>query len=556
MSKRKMTVKEVVIMADCYLGVVDWNKDYKHVLKVNSGSQFNDVMAHMNTHARKPIHITDVGIVKIDNGTGTIKADGYYSNFHIYNYILFRNDNNTNYYYAFIDSLEFKAPKTTHIHFSIDVWQMFSGSISFKNSFVERMHIAKNQDTIGRWLAPEPFSPEYEAQNQLQVSNLNFEPVWFLEALSKNTGTQTNPEWEYGGTGEGSNISPVYTFRCGGAQALQERIALYLPKSQIGETTIENILKIIAEMITGADHRKDIVSIYALPVFISNHFTSAEVSRNYNLSEEISFNLQKEVLASGYVPKNKKMFTSLAKQYIIYNRNGIQKPLKPEFILGNTLNLILSMKNIQSSIINVIITNYDTINVCSFDMPYVGSLAVGYNENAGMLKTMRMIKSFYGGIQNLVSGAQSLAGGYVTGGATGMASNASGAGNSIDNAFSQIRQGIYTYFVDTTAQAGGSSGDLMTLSQSMQNLRFIDCSPIYDKCVEIDNYLSTYGYAIQEFILPSITNRSNWNYLKGDINFTCNALGNDKQKLKDIFKNGVTVWRNPTNMLNYSLSNN
>lgn len=540
-------------MADLYIGVVDWNKDYKHVLQV-TGNQFNKVLTHMNTHDLKPIHINEFSLIKINDGSGEIKINEYYNRIQFYNYVMFRNSSSGGYFYAFIDSMGFEAHKTLHIKFTIDIWQMYTGSLSFKNSFVERMHISKSADTVGRWLAPEPFTPEYEAQTQIGRTSLDFEPIWFLESLSQKD--SITGDWNYGGSGAGIELTGTYITKCGNAAELKAAIESFMPDIDWTQFDLVGTLKALAEALTGVDHRRDIVSIFALPKFIADQLPPFP-SRNLVYTNEISLPVN-NTLASGYIPKNNKMLTSLAKQYVVYSRNGIQKPLKPELMLSNSVDLTLSMRMLHCGAINVVIRNYDTINMCSFDMGYSGNIGVGYNENAGLLKTVNTVTKITGGVQNIAQGAVGIAGAVMSGGTSEIATLGAGMGSlgSIYGGLGQTASGALNYFVDNTAQLGGCSGDMLTLSNGMQDLRLLNCSPIYDKCKEMDEYLTTYGYSIQEFVTPSINNRSNWNYLQGDINFTCNADGNTKQALKNIFKTGVTVWHNPSNMMNYALPNN
>lgn len=73
----------------------------------------------------------------------------------------------------------------------------------------------------------------------------------------------------------------------------------------------------------------------------------------------------------------------------------------------------------------------------------------------------------------------------------------------------------------------------------------------------IDNYFSMFGYATNQLKVPNINNRSNWNYIKtAGLNITGNVPQEDIQKIKNIFDNGVTLWHNVNNFLDYSQNNN
>ena len=504
-------------MADCWLGVVDWGRDFKHVLKVNSSTHFDDVMTHFNTHSRKPVHVENMSIIKINKGSGVIRLEGYYSNFHTFNYILFRNDNNTNYYYAFIDSLEFEAPRTIFINFSIDVWQMFSGSIRFKNSYVERMHVKKSDDTIGRWLAPEPFNFAKNIESVVSDCSTNFNPNFLVESVSRPT--DGSRPFEYGGQALGGDMAkytPIYGYKVTSPSQISEILEYYEP-----DLTQLNFI----------DHRKDIIGVYLIPAFIYNQLQNgilwgAPVAGDDTFTSSENINLPVSTLASNYVPKNNKLLTSLCKEYILCNRNGFKNIFLPELFTSNKIGLTFYGRGFDNDSIKLIVTNYKSFSDVTFFLPYSGSYPICYNENSGITKSLNVIKS----VVNTVTNPSSV----------------------VNNAESVLNAAFGVH----GNEKGNQSGDFLCLTNHFFRPRLVDCSPNYDQCKEIDDYLSTYGYAINEVLLPSISNRSNWSYLQGDINFSCNALESDKQTLKTIFSNGVTVWQNPENIMNYNATNN
>ena len=90
----------------------------------------------------------------------------------------------------------------------------------------------------------------------------------------------------------------------------------------------------------------------------------------------------------------------------------------------------------------------------------------------------------------------------------------------------------------------------------------IDCYKVYYMRIKpqyaeiIDNYFSCYGYATQTVKIPNTTGRRNWNYVqtKG-----CTLSGNipseAERKISAIFDRGITIWHNPSTILDYSQDN-
>lgn len=73
---------------------------------------------------------------------------------------------------------------------------------------------------------------------------------------------------------------------------------------------------------------------------------------------------------------------------------------------------------------------------------------------------------------------------------------------------------------------------------------------------KIDKYFDMYGYATNELKTPNLNNRPNWNYVKliGS-NITGNIPQKDLQNIKTLFDNGITLWHNTSNFLDYSVNN-
>lgn len=84
----------------------------------------------------------------------------------------------------------------------------------------------------------------------------------------------------------------------------------------------------------------------------------------------------------------------------------------------------------------------------------------------------------------------------------------------------------------------------------------------YNICIKeeyariIDNFFSVYGYKVNQVKIPNITGRQNWNFVK---TIDCNVYGDipeeDLDIIRAILDNGVTFWHNPSNFLNYNVSN-
>lgn len=72
----------------------------------------------------------------------------------------------------------------------------------------------------------------------------------------------------------------------------------------------------------------------------------------------------------------------------------------------------------------------------------------------------------------------------------------------------------------------------------------------------IDKFFDCYGYLTNQFKLPNINNRPNWNYIKTiGVNIEAYIPQQDLQTIKNMFDNGITLWHNTNTFLDYSQNN-
>ena len=72
----------------------------------------------------------------------------------------------------------------------------------------------------------------------------------------------------------------------------------------------------------------------------------------------------------------------------------------------------------------------------------------------------------------------------------------------------------------------------------------------------IDNYFNVYGYATHRVKIPNRAIRPHWNYVKTqNVSLTGSVPADDMARLRQIYDNGVTFWRNGNEVGDYSLDN-
>ena len=329
-----------------------------------------------------------------------------------------------------------------------------------------------------------------------------------------------------------------------------------------------------------------------------------------NIYKTATMNISKSSggLACGYSPHNIKMYTSLCRAFKIWNKNGLSIPIKSELLTSSHIKIGIDM-NCYGDTLKLIIDDYNNLNKY-FDIPYSYDIQFGYNANTGVAhasKEMQLLnqdftRKYQGYMPYVNAGTELITGaGALTVGAYGAYENMQPSymftGNQSFNVggsgqFSDISQGnlgamgagigligkgfgdlakadynmrelTFDYsqsIVDTYASIGMSVGGTGTSRTNMTanfwTIRLADCSPLYDECVQIEDFLDRYGYTIKELLSLEyfIQTRKYWNFVKtNNCQLKTPSPNNDNVIFNNILNTGVTIWKNVTDVQNYNV---
>ena len=105
--------------------------------------------------------------------------------------------------------------------------------------------------------------------------------------------------------------------------------------------------------------------------------------------------------------------------------------------------------------------------------------------------------------------------------------------------------------------AGNDSVFNMMLNNRKIDVIKYTITPQYKK--RINNYFKRYGYAFNDYAIPNIHSRKNFNFLKCNVCYLISETipREHQEEIKQIFESGITLWHleNGTTPLNYSVSN-
>lgn len=113
------------------------------------------------------------------------------------------------------------------------------------------------------------------------------------------------------------------------------------------------------------------------------------------------------------------------------------------------------------------------------------------------------------------------------------------------NVFDQDRNQVRNY--DTNSAMVGACINDFYFRFSSPRLRYLWA---------MDEYFTKYGYTVNKLEKPRIDNRSRWTYVKTkDCSYTGNAPVSVTTTIQGIFNNGITFWKQPAYVGNYSVNN-
>lgn len=104
-------------------------------------------------------------------------------------------------------------------------------------------------------------------------------------------------------------------------------------------------------------------------------------------------------------------------------------------------------------------------------------------------------------------------------------------------------------------QGNVNSGDVITGSQK-NAFHFYNMSISKEYAKIIDDYFDMYGYACNRVKEPNTNHRESWWYTKTiGANISGSIPNNDLNKIRQIYDNGITFWREATKIGRYSGTN-
>lgn len=488
------------------------------------------------------------------------------------NYMMFQNTSfGTKWFYAFITSVDYVNNVTSDVHYEIDVMQTWAFEMSLTQCFVEREHSAT--DNIGDNLVAEPVDIGEVVFNYYTKISAELDKYAILMVVAKDTESAPSAPIS------GNVINKVFT-GC--------KIFVTAPTS-LGVTELNAKLQI-----DYAQYPDNVLALYMCPVLAlpknpidqygqtspywltdDEYQSLVQNCKEYSLGGDGDYAISGTQMLDGYLPKNKKLYTYPYNFLHVDNANGRELNLRFEYFNdGNGHPNLKPMFKLTLNCLQPVVTvlrpmNYKGITSlnggdadhspnqtdCTESIDLVSYPMCNWNVdsyNAWIAQNS---------IPESVSVLSSVAGlgvtaALVASGVGSVGALAAGAGATVIGSASKILTNHYRASIEADVCKGSLNNANVNVGSKKQNFFVGRMSVNKFNAAIIDDFFNRFGYATNRVKTPNTHSRPHWNYVKTiGSNIGGSIPSDDKKTIDDIFNNGITFWKNASEVDNYSLNN-
>ena len=434
------------------------------------------------------------------------------------NYIMFRNTAyGDKWFYAFITELEFKNESMTIIHFELDVIQTWFFDVTLGKCFVEREHSAT--DGLFSNTVPEDVDLGNEYVTNPSSTTLSVGTSKFLlMATEKYDGTKPS----------GAIVNGVYS-----------------PLSNVIYANYASIQAIVKSYVDNG-RENSIIAIYQVPdnAAIATTPATKTVTCGQNLTS-----------VDGYIPRNKKLFCYPYNFILLSNCTGQSGVIKWELFNADTRGQFTML---TAPIPNPammcaprgyrgLTVDYDSgVVLANFPQcPWIGdTFKAWWAQNRASTIT--------NGITSVIAGGAGVAANVATGNAGGAVAGAVNLLGGIAGTVAKVQD-----IKNAPAQSHGhAQADNINAGLNRIGYALYTMSVRAETAKIIDDFFDRFGYATHRTKVPNRAVRPHWCYTKTQGCILSGSIPqNDAKKIMQIYDNGITFWKNPSEVGNYSLDN-
>lgn len=470
-------------------------------------------------------------------------------------YMRFNNRGNK-WYYAFVLAINYVNENTTDIIYEIDVMQTWfmSGdnpSQMINPCMVVREHVT--DDTFGMNLEAEPIGSDvYDLSPEIENEDITEAFNGFAFVLCT-TGEPTESGMIKGGIVNGTTYYSLPAL-----EGNMDKLKAYMDDA-LGSWDKQ-------------EQKEDIVDFFMFP----KAFTG------YGSTTQLTFNINHPQKYSNYVPQNKKLFGYPYAYLYVTTNDGNSAIYRWEYFEGDVtdghnIQFELNASAIGGGSIEVhprsyngIDNNYDAklamtnFPKCSYNYDaYQAFVASGGQTKlnyAGEVVQQRgniaFDKNAIGNLATAVTGVTNVTGNLLAGNPIGAVVGGVNTANQLAQGYlnqqrieldlDEAKHKIGFQFKDAMYQPNivvGEQTPNIAVGKGYLKYRFFNAHVRDDEMVRLDNFLTTYGYAVNTVKIPNMTGRPYWNFVQTkDCNIKGNMPSSSKQAIAKIMDGGIFFW--------------
>lgn len=491
-------------------------------------------------------HVTNGNVVDFSNQNVTfqraereyIGVPFGYDKLYDVDYLFYQNANYSDkYFYCRVTEKEYINPNHTRIYFEVDAFQTFLNDMVLQSCFVERMHVAPNNDWVGENPSFSNTLPENVDVGEYKIANEY--PLFSMRRMTE-LDTQLN-DW--------------YVIVISSVVPESQAQGAQVPwKAPIGSVTSGTLLPLWCSVFGSAytNNVGDLINEFDEAGKADAILTIIQVPKslydNRNLMSESSVAVEGARTVDGYSPYNAKLFQSPYFFYRLTDHRGHKVDLHLKNFRGAQRTAICNG--------NFAYLRRDTFSPLSSSITFFPK---GYNEEnandysydfsimlTGFPKVAWVSDVYANWIaQNQTALFASLLNTAISGAAFGgVAGAALGLTTGAVSAVSQVAKAS----VKPAEANGVVESDIEAANTGRFRISLQEISIEFDNAKAIDDYFTRYGYNVSTITSPLLKNRRLWNYTKcSNAHVGGSFDGQYRKQIEEMLNNGVTVFHQKNN---------
>lgn len=444
------------------------------------------------------------------------------------NYLMYKNTNYGNrWFYAFITAINYVNDNCAEVVYQFDPLQSWWGNWSRGMCYIEREH--SKTDAVGDNLVAENLAlGDYVITSQ--TVNGGVDTLYIIVAATFDENFESAQ-----GALRGSLYSGIY----------YNAFSLY---------DVDSVNTFIAQAVE-KQLADGIVAIFIGPQITQGE----EVGGGYQMASWTQSMTKVTGDFDGYTPKNNKLYTYPYNFIYVYTDDGAESHYAYEYFSGTNCTFqIIPSANAAPEVV-AFPQNYKGVqNNLNEKITLSGYPQCPYNidtykawlaQNASAIQ-INAAQTTFNGYMGAVGG--------ILNASLGKPQGAIQAVSSLGNTAFSLAQDLNTVAVQSRMpnSAKGQSTGGATFSNGYKNFYFCNMKIRGEMAKIIDDFWTRYGYPKHRLAIPDIDARPQYTYTKTSGAYIYgDAPAADLQEIASYFDAGITFWKNPANVGDYTVSN-